>query len=146
MASSSWRQENRYELTDTGREAISFQGEPIHLKVGYAMLREKDAIRARLVAGGMTDQTELHFAVKAAYEEAHKADKTLRERQEADQARKRQRWREEQAKRPMAPAATLFTVEELRLLIAHFDRANDPVAAAIGAKAKVTLRKANHPV
>ncbi len=140
LAQSPWHLDHRYELTKAGEIEADQRGyTPPYLKFGYAYLKEKDAIRKRLVASGMTDLAELHFAVEAAFTEAHKNDSTLRERQEAKRLKEREKWLKEEAKKPRPPEAILFTVEELERLVEHFEHANDPVSAAIGQKAKATL-------
>ena len=144
MAIISWRTDYRYELTDAGTAMIRTlqrrEPVPVHLKFGYSVFVEKDAIRARLVAEGETDPTKLYLGVEAAYIEAHKNDYSLRQRQEEARRKKQAEWLEEEAKKPRPPEPILFTIDELERLVEHFESANDPVSASIGQKAQAVLK------
>lgn len=139
LATSPWEQKYRFELTDEGAREASHRGvTPVHLKFGYAVLKEKDEIRERLIAAGMTDLRELHFAVAAAYTEAHKNDKTMKDRQEEARQRAAAKSREQERPQPSYPIR--LSAEELAYLAEHFEQANNPIGAAIGEKANATLK------
>lgn len=103
----------------------------IRHKFGYAAMVEKDAIRAALQQGGLTDPA-LHFAVERAYCAAHANDPTYRE----TSARLSEQWREAAAARG---AVIMFTWEELERLADLFAGANDPVTAGIADKAAAAV-------
>lgn len=139
LATSPWEQKYRFELTDEGAREANYRGyTPVHLKFGYAALKEQDEIRERLIAAGITNLRELHFAVAAAYTEAHKNDKTMKDRQEEARQKAAAEWREQEP--PRSPDPTHLTAEELAYLVEHFEQANEPIAAAIGQKAKAILK------
>lgn len=98
-----------------------------HLKFGYAKVMETRAIRARLIAEGVTDDWRLHLAVEREYEAAHANDPTYAETSA--------RLRAEAAARAFVAVET-FTPEELLRIAEHFAGANDPVAQAIARKAR----------
>jgi hypothetical protein len=102
---------------------------PPHLKFGYAIVMEKASIRDRLQAAGIADLITLYFAVEREYEKAHAHDISYRKKCERRAA----------SAQHTVTAVTVFTADELRLLIEHFANANDPVAIAVGIKAQQAL-------
>jgi hypothetical protein len=113
---------------------------------GWAHHEERDRIRAHLrrrvwrfyvdEAGPGTPGMRLEARVDAIQRRLHKYDPTLRERQARARA----------AAPPPAGTSEFFTWEELERLVEHFAGANDPVPAAIAAKASAALaRRPNRP-
>lgn len=98
--------------------------EEMHLrnKFGYWRMVEKRMLREQLIAEGVTDETELHFAIIRRVEQNHKNDITYKESSAAFSAGAKVR------------PSTDFTREELEFLRDHFAMANDPTAVAILAK------------
>lgn len=118
--------------------------DPPGTPLGTAHHAERDRIRAHLrrriwrfhFGPGISVAHRLESRVGAIQRRLHKYDPTLRERQAIARA-----------KAP-PPAATdvAFTWEELERLVEHFAGANDPVTAAIAAKAAASLTRApNRP-
>lgn len=96
---------------------------PDHLRFGYEHRKECEEHRARLIAEGMEPGSiELHFAVVAAYDDAHKNDPTFRERQAA--------WREKNT----TQLINVLTVEEIEYLVERLSGANDPIGISASEK------------
>ncbi|QPC91480.1 hypothetical protein [Mesorhizobium sp. INR15] len=96
---------------------------PEHLKFGYQRNKECDEHRARLIAEGMeVGSVQLHFAVVAAYDEAHKNDPTFRERLAA--------WREKNT----TQVINVLSVEEIDYLVERLHGANDPLGVSASEK------------
>lgn len=99
---------------------------------------EKQAIRAALIARGLTDETQLHFAVAEAYMAAHRGDPDYRE----TSARLNAKWAEEAERRFAAGETTreaALTLAEWRHMADHFAGANDPVGQGLFHKALEAL-------
>jgi hypothetical protein len=94
---------------------------PPHRKFGYAAVIEKAAIRQRLLDDGVTDPVVLFFQTEQTYVTAHANDPPYRDRS-----------------RQVSPVPA-FSHDDLRFLIDHFAKANDPAAISVHDKAKAIL-------
>lgn len=111
-----------------GRGFDDIPGRPF----GWAWNQERAEIRAHLKARGRWRDTRDEFLVSRIQTRLNRNRPTMRERQAA--------WRARQA--PATPAPEPFTRDELERLVDLFGNANDPITAAIGAKAALLLEAA----
>ncbi len=106
-----------------GRGMQSISGKPF----GYAHNKERDEIRAHLIARGW-DATDFafEFRVTEIQQRIHRYAPTMRQRQEAARAK------------TIVQPSLEFTPEELQHIADHFCGANDPLAQSIYRKASRT--------